>query len=204
VSWGVYRAVGVAAKVRGTIMKPALLAAMIVVLLSRSSLAAENFWANPWMNAETREKRIQLAVDIRNELKIDEFLAVIPTLSPREEEWLEKERLAGGNRAMESFRSNEFFIQNARRIVESLNFLLKKIVKDEANEFGYWVNLAYILMDNAETEYFGLLCERDIVKPCPIDYPSDYRLGATLPAKIFAQRIVMGVLGPKFGVGFGK
>ena len=100
--------------------------------------------------------------------------------------------------------SNEYVIQRAKGNIVAVDRLLKGIKAGKQNELGHWVNLAYILMDPAETELIGVLCERRIIKPCPYGVVDDYRSKATWLAKMFAKTIVLGVIGPKYGLGFQK
>ena len=188
----------------GEPMKLWLIAVLVTLLASGSAWGRHYALHDLWTDAETREERVLLASDIRLFLHVDKFLDVIPHLSPNEEKWLKREiSSTDGNRVMKAMNSDEFVIHTARNTIEFVNLYLNSIVQDEANEFRHWVHLAYILMDYGDTEYVGILCERDIVNPCPLG-PDGGRVASRAWTGMFAKKIVLGVLGPKFGAGFGK
>jgi hypothetical protein len=181
-----------------------ILLGLIVASLMGGSVHAKEFWPNTvWKNAETSEKRLKLASDMRISLKTDELMKAIPNLSPKEEEWLRKEYSAGGNRTSEAINSDEWVIQQARRLVENVDAILKGIQAGKHNELGYWIQLAYLLNDPSKTEYSGILCERGLIKPCPYQAVNgDYRSAATFWPTQFSSTILLGVIGPEYGLGF--
>lgn len=154
-------------------------------------------------NAETRMERVSLAFDIRERLKVDEFLRLIPVLSPSERSWLRQELDAGGTRMTAAAAGKEFAIMKARSVMEGVEIFLDIIDSGEGNEFGAWTYLAYILMDNGETEYIAHTCQKGIVSPCPFDdWSGDYLFAFQFYTQGISRQIVLGVLGPKFGIGF--
>ena len=94
----------------------------------------------------TREQRITLALWIRKEC--NSFLEKTPSLSPREEDWLKKERAE--DRLMELYHSSEFsrdFVRrNAKNCVASALWIKKS--KSEDQEMGYWATLVSALIED--------------------------------------------------------
>ena len=183
--------------------KVVVLVTLIALLSSGPALAEGAFWERIWTNADTREKRLQLASDIRNQLDIDKFLTAIPNLSPREKIWIKDELAGGKNRALKVRNSNEYSTQQARQIISTVDVILKRIVSSKTNEFRDWTILTYTLLDTNSWDYVGIVCERKIIEPCPL-LPVDPRFIVQKLPNIFAKKITMGVLGPKFGAGFKK
>ena len=168
-------------------------AVLVALLVSGSAWGERDLWSEIlWTNADTREERVLLASEIRRLLYVDKFLEMIPRLSPNEEEWLKQELSStDSNSVSKAANSNELVVKEARETMEFVDANLNLIVRDEANEFVYLVRLASILMNDARTEYVGILCERDIVSPCPLDGTGDYRHAASFLYKHYEKIILL-------------
>ena len=94
----------------------------------------------------TREQRIKFALWIGKEC--NSFLEKTPSLSPREEDWLKKER--AGGRLMELHQTPEFsrdFVRsNAKNCRASAQWIRKSKSKDQ--EMGYWATLVSALIED--------------------------------------------------------
>jgi hypothetical protein len=152
-----------------------------------------------WRNHISRDDRIALANEIRSELKIDVYFEKIPRLSPTERRWLNNEMQGGENRWLAALKSREYSIQQALFFVESIKGMLDEIVtRSPKSEFATWTVLAYTLVDD-DSEYVNAICKGNVIDKCPHD--GDF---ATLEnfARMYGKKIILGVIGPKFGTGF--
>ena len=183
-------------------MRTILLAALVGVLVS-GPVGGQKY-PPLFKNLETRQERMSLAKMIREGLAIDQMDRLVPTLSPSERKWLDKEM--GNNTSPERWgkaaKSKEFALGQARGFITRIKSHLDAFeTAPPEKEFSIWVTLAYSLLQYDDFD-IGL-CKKNIIKNCPLPYSTKDGFPALeLMDKQYTQSIVLGVLGPKFGTGF--
>lgn len=173
-----------------------VLAISIVVSHAAASTAAKITIRE---NVETRAERVSYAKEIRSTLKIDRLLDDVPRLSPSEKNWLSQEMGAGAQRMLNAARSKEFAINRVRTYAETMDNALSNIVGSEISEFAYWVQVVYELTNRTTEEQLGKVCARKIIQPCPFDNNGK---SVWVFFEFISQTIIMGVIGPQFGIRF--
>jgi len=185
-----------------------LIIGLLIFSFGSPTLSWSEGYISPYRNSVTLEERQTLAFEIREKLWLEQYLKVTPKLSPKTTDWLMGE-LSTFERAGAVLNTEEYIIWETRTLIDLIDFLTKRILQNGAGLESDWILLAHALMDSSRTEYLGIICERKIVLPCPMgDFSgvnnSTYspRFLGSMMASSYASSIVLGVIGPKFGVGF--
>jgi hypothetical protein len=123
---------------------------------------------------------------------LERLSKAIPSLSPKEEKWLQEEMDVGGQRFVRAASSREYVIQQAKRNADSLLFLARGLSdqRDRAAQARDWLWFAYSLLegdaalDLARLEAEGVI-QREAI---PSDWTILFRGGFTLQEAIEMQR----------------
>lgn len=110
--------------------------------------------------------------------------AAIPSLSPREEQWLRDEMAsASGGRYMHALNSREFALQAAKRDVSGLLSMLRRLqeVSDQSQRAKAWLLFAYGLIEYDAALYLAWLVAEKVIQLESI--PTEWTLLAVIAGK---------------------
>lgn len=168
-------------------MKRTLAFALILVLLAFPAKAKD------WCETVYPADPAALAASLLPSL--ERLNSSIPSLSPREEQWIKEEMAASGQRQLRAISSREYALQQAKYDANSLLGLIRRLTgkHDQADRERSWLWFAYSLLQTDSAFYLAKLVADRVIQREAI--PQKWRLleGAqfTLARSISSERRIL-------------
>lgn len=97
---------------------------------------------------------------------LERLYAAIPSLSPKEEQWLQQEMRGDGQRPVRAVSSREYAMQQAKLNAGSLLGSIRRLTekRDGAEQTRGWMLFAYTLIESDASIYLSRLVEERVIQ----------------------------------------